>query len=139
MEKIGKVTLDYSRYPGEDFYCDGAVEDRILEIVKSKTPEEYQAVIEEEGSWPVLYHLSALRENIVEWIPMEQGAKVLEVGSGCGAITGVLARKAEQVTCVELSKKRSEINAYRHKECDNVTIRVGNFKDIEPELPADYD
>ncbi len=139
MEKIGKVTLDYSKYPGEDFYCDGAVEDRILEIVKSKTPEEYQAVIEEEGSWPVLYHLSALRENIVEWIPMEQGAKVLEVGSGCGAITGVLARKAEQVTCVELSKKRSEINAYRHKECDNVTIRVGNFKDIEPELPADYD
>ena len=26
-EEIGKVKLDYSMYPGEDFYCDGAVED----------------------------------------------------------------------------------------------------------------
>ncbi|MBR1854824.1 MAG: class I SAM-dependent methyltransferase [Lachnospiraceae bacterium] len=139
MEKIGKVTLDYSKYPGEDFYCDGEVEDRLLEIAKTQAPEEYPAVIEEAGSWPILYHLSALRENIVEWIPMGPGAKVLEVGSGCGAITGVLSRKAGSVTCVELSKKRSEINAYRHKESDNITIRVGNFKDIEPELPEDYD
>ena len=32
MEEIGKIKLDYSRYPGEDFYCDGSVEDEILEI-----------------------------------------------------------------------------------------------------------
>lgn len=139
MEKIGKVALDYSKYPGEDFYCDGEVEDRLLDIAKTQAPEEYPTVIEEAGSWPILYHLSALRENIVEWIPMEPGAKVLEVGSGCGAITGVLSRKAGSVTCVELSKKRSEINAYRHKACDNITIQVGNFKNIEPELPEDYD
>ena len=25
-EQIGKVKLDYSNYPGEDKYCDGAVE-----------------------------------------------------------------------------------------------------------------
>ena len=64
---------------------------------------------------------------------------ILEVGSGCGAITGALARKAGEVTCVDLSKKRSLINAYRHSECENVTIHVGNFTDVEPELPADYD
>ena len=33
-ENIGKITLDLSKYPGEDFYCDGAVEDEILEIMK---------------------------------------------------------------------------------------------------------
>ena len=33
-ETIGKITLDLTKYPGEDFYCDGAVEDEILEIVK---------------------------------------------------------------------------------------------------------
>ena len=70
---------------------------------------------------------------------MKADAKVLEVGSGCGAITGVLSRKADSVTCVELSRKRSLINAYRHRDCANVTIHMGNFKDIEPELPADYD
>ncbi len=138
-EQIGKITLDYSKYPGEDFYCDGAVEDEILGLVKDLAPIEYGKAIEEKKSWPVLYHLSPLRENIVEWIPMDKNAKVLEVGSGCGAITGALAKKAGQVTCVDLSKKRSLINAYRHTECDNVTIHVGNFKDIEPDLDKDYD
>ena len=138
-EKIGKITLDLSKYPGQDFYCDGTVEDEILEIVKKYSPIEYPAIIEERKSWPILYHLSTQRENIVDFIPMKKTDKVLEVGSGCGAITGAFARKAGEVTCVDLSKKRSTINAYRHSECDNVTIHVGNFKDIEPDLPCDYD
>ena len=33
-ETIGKVTLNLDKYPGEDYYCDGSVEDEILEIVK---------------------------------------------------------------------------------------------------------
>jgi len=138
-ETIGKITLDFSKYPGEDFYCDGAVEDEILEIVKKYAPVEYPAIIEERKSWPILYHLSTLRENIVDFLPIKKTDKVLEVGSGCGAITGALARKAGTVTCVDLSKKRSLINAHRHSECDNVTIHVGNFKDIEPDLPCEYD
>lgn len=136
--EVGKIKLDLTCYPGEDYYCDGAVEDELLDIVKNYAAVEYPRIIEERKSWPVLYHLSPLRENIVEWIPME-GAKVLEVGSGCGAITGALARKAKQVAAVDLSKKRSLINAYRHSDCDNVTIHVGNFKDVEPQLPVDFD
>lgn len=138
-EQIGKITLDYKYYPGEDFYCDGVIEDELLEIVKNNPVSEYSRIIEERASWPILYHLSPLRENIVDWVPVDASMKVLEVGSGCGAITGALARKAKSVTCIDLSKKRSTINAYRHQECDNVTIHVGNFKDIEPELPEDYD
>lgn len=138
-EQIGKITLDYKYYPGKDLYCDGVIEDELLAIVENLPEEEYPRIIEERANWPILYHLSPLRENIVDWIPMDSSMKVLEVGSGCGAITGALARKAGTVTCIDLSKKRSMINAYRHKECDNVTIHVGNFKDIEPELPTDYD
>ncbi len=138
IEEIGKIKLDYSRYPGRDLYSDGA-EDELLEIVRHKNPREFTKVIEERKSWPVLYHLSPLRENIIDWVPMTKTAKVLEVGSGCGAITGALSRKAGTVTCVELSKKRSLINAHRNRECDNVTIHVGNFKEIEPQLPRDFD
>ena len=138
-ELVGKITLDYKHYPGEDFYCDGDVEDELLEIVKKYPSAEYQRIIEERASWPVLYHLSPLRENIVDWIPMDKDAKVLEIGAGCGAITGKLSEKAGEVVCVELSKKRSLINAWRHQECGNVTIHVGNFKDVEPELPDDFD
>ena len=64
-ETIGKIKLDLSKYPGQDFYCDGAVEDEILEIVKNYAQVEYAGIIEERKSWPVLYHLSPLRENIV--------------------------------------------------------------------------
>lgn len=138
-ETVGKVTLDLSKYPGEDLYCDGKAEDELLRITRDLSPVEYAKTIEEKASWPILYHLSKQRENIVEWIPLKKTDKVLEVGSGCGAITGALSRKAGTVTCVDLSKKRSKINAYRHGECENVTIRVGNFQDIEPDLDADYD
>ena len=138
-EQVGKITLDYTYYPGEDFYCDGVVEQEILEIAKKYSPLEFPEIIEERKSWPILYHLSELRENIVDWPPMDKDMKVLEVGSGCGAITGALARKAGEVTCIDLSKQRSLINAYRHTDCENVTIHVGNFQDIEPALPCDYD
>lgn len=138
-DTIGKITLDYSHYPGEDLYCDGAVEDEMLEIARNLSKVEYQRVIEERKSWPIMYHFSSQRENIVDWIPMTGNEKVLEIGSGCGAITGVLSRKSGSVTCVELSKKRSLINAYRNQDCENVTLKVGNFKDIEPTLDCDYD
>ncbi len=137
-EQIGKITLDLSKYPGEDLYCDGAVEDELLDIVRKYSQVEYPQLIEQRKSWPILYHLSPLRENIVDFVPMSPQDKVLEVGSGCGAITGVLARKAGSVTCVDLSKKRSLINAYRHSDCDNITIHVGNFQDIEPGLSRDF-
>ena len=42
-------------------------------------------------------------------------------------------------SCIDLSGKRSRINAYRHMEAGNVTIHVGNFQDVEPDLPCDYD
>lgn len=138
-EKIGNIVLDYTHYPGVDLYCDGNVEDELLDIVRQNEEEAFRKVIEDRASWPIFYHLSPLRGNIVDWIPVPESAKVLEVGSGCGAITGTLAKKAGSVTCIDLSKKRSLINAFRHKEAENVMIHVGNFKDIEKDLPCDYD
>lgn len=138
-EQIGKVNLDLTYYSGEDVYCDGAVEDELLQIARDYSEVEYPRIIEERKRWEILYHLSAQRENIVEWLPIDKSMNVLEIGAGCGAITGVLSRKAGSVTCIDLSKKRSMINAYRHMNCDNITIHVGNFQDIEPSLPCDYD
>ena len=139
IEEIGRIKLDLTHYPGEDYYCDGDVEDELLDIARNYAQVEYQRIIEERASWPILYHLSPQRENIVEWLPITKDMKVLEVGSGCGAITGALARKAGRVTCIDLSRKRSRINAYRHMDADNVTIHVGNFQDVEPDLECDYD
>lgn len=139
IEKIGSVTLDLEFYPGEDYYCDGAAEDELLDIVMHHGREEYGRIIEEKNTWEILYHLSPLRANIIDWLPVKPGAKGLEIGSGCGAVTGALAGKCKELTCIDLSKKRSMINAYRNRERENVTIKVGNFKDIEPSLDQDYD
>ena len=138
-EYIGKVELDLSKYGGEDLYCDGEVEDELLEIAESHAQQEFPSIIAQRLKWPILYHLSDLRENIVSWIDLKPGAKILEVGAGCGAISGALLKKAGRLDCVELSKKRSLINANRHKDAQNMCIHVGNFEDIEPGLDTDYD
>jgi len=138
-EKIGNVVLDLTLYSGKDLYSEGEGEDELLEAVKTHSPSEYNKLIKDKKTWSFLYHLSHIRENIVEWLPELEGANVLEIGSGCGAVTGALSKHAKQVTCVELSKKRSMINAYRHKDCDNICIKVGNFEDIEKTLDASYD
>ena len=138
-ETIGKITLNLDKYPGEDYYCDGSVEDEILDIVKKYSTVEYDRIIAERKSWPILYHFSHIRENILSWLPFTGEENVLEIGSGCGAVTGALCKKAKKVTCIELSRKRSLINANRHKDFDNLKILMGNFQDIEKNLTEKYD
>lgn len=140
QEKIGKVTMDYTYYSGEDSYSDGsAIEDEMLELALHHTPDEFPKIIEEKKSWPIFYHFSPFRTNIIDWIPFKKTDTVLEIGSGCGAITSALAKRAGSVTCVDLSKKRSLVNAYRNQEYENITVMVGNFKEIEPHLSTEYD
>lgn len=138
-EKIGQVILDDTYYPGEDLYSDGEVEDELLEIARAYPEKEWNRVIAQRKSWPVLYHYSHIRENIISWLPFTGDEHVLEIGSGCGAVTGALCRKAKKVTCIELSKKRSLINAWRHRDCGNLTILMGNFQEIEHSLTEQYD
>ena len=139
QEKIGNVVLDYEYYPGQDLYSDGPVEEELLEIARTYKEEELNQVIAGTKSWPVLYHFSHIRQNILEWLPIGKSDRVLEIGSGCGAITGALAAKAGSVNCIELSKMRSTINAYRNRDYDNVRIMVGNFQDIEKNLTVKFD
>ena len=139
IEKIGNVVLDYTYYSGTDLYSEGVAEDRLLDYVQNHSTEDYNEFIQISRSWSVMYHLSHIRENVVSWLPIRENQTVLEVGSGCGAVTGALARVAQKVTCVELSKKRSLINAYRNKEYDNLTIMVGNFQDVEANLEEKFD
>jgi 2-polyprenyl-3-methyl-5-hydroxy-6-metoxy-1,4-benzoquinol methylase len=134
-EKIGKVKLNYEYYSGRDLYSDGEdVENKILDIVRKEKGYEYSGDF---SNWPLLYHLTRQRENIV--LPMEISKEdtILEIGAGMGAITGAFARRAKSVDCIELSRKRSLINAERHKGLDNIEIHVGNFQDIRIEKKYD--
>lgn len=138
LEHIGKVSLNYEYYSGEDLYEDGS-EAELLDIVKKYDKYEYNRIIEEKKSWPILYHLSDIRGNIVGWIPFTKEDNILEIGAGCGAITGTLARYSKSVDCIELSRARSMVNAYRHRKMDNINIIVGNFQNIEMGIEKQYD
>jgi SAM-dependent methyltransferase len=133
--KIGNVLLDDAFYCGQDIYSDGNVEEELLSIVKEG--KDYDSVIKNAEEFAIFYHLSKEREVIVEVMDICEKDTVLEIGAGCGAITGVLAEKAKQVYCIELSKRRSMINAYRNKQRDNIEIIIGNYEEIV--LPQKYD
>ena len=57
-----KINLDF--YTGTDFYSDGDVEDELLEIVKST--RDYSEILANDNRWPILYHLSPIRQNIIK-------------------------------------------------------------------------
>lgn len=135
-EQIGKVTLDYTFYNGQDQYSDGDIEKDLLQLIMEEP--DVEKILAEDDRWPVLYHFSPVRQNILEWYPFKKDASVLEIGAGCGAISGVLCRNAKHVTSVDLSKRRSLINANRNKEYDNLTIMVGNFNDVVLKEKYDY-
>lgn len=130
------ATLNLDYYDGNDYYSDGEIENVILNIIKSK--KHFGSYSEMDNFFPVLYHLSPERENILNWYPFKKTDIVLEIGAGCGAITGLLCRLTKHVTAVELSKTRSEINYERNKEYDNLDIIVGNSDLIDFKIKFDY-
>ncbi|MGN0482387.1 MAG: class I SAM-dependent methyltransferase [Lachnospiraceae bacterium] len=129
-----KLNLTY--YSGTDLYSDGEVEDELLEAAQHK--EDIPKMLREGNSWPHLYHLSNMRENLLDWYDFDPDGTLLEIGAGCGALTGLFCRKTKHVTAIDLSKKRSTINATRNEDCDNLEIYVGNFEDIKLDQKFDY-
>ena len=128
---IGNVYINDSLYNGKDLYSDGPIEDEFLDIAQRG---RFEDVLKHDNRWPILYHFSDIRENLLEWYPFSTEGDLLEIGAGCGGLTGLFCRKVKSVTSVELSMKRSMVNAYRNHECDNLEIIVGNFEQIEPSL-----
>ena len=107
MRKIGNVILDDTCYQGRDLYTDGAIEDEMLEIARNVSPDRFNKVIGEKKSWPILYHFSHVRENILSWLPFTGKENVLEIGSGCGAITGALCKRRSPVLSCQKNEVRS--------------------------------
>jgi len=134
MNTYRNMNLTY--YSGEDLYSDGDIEQELYRIVSSG--EEIWSVLRNDRRWPLLYHLSPQRRNLLEWFPFDPNANLLEVGGGCGALTGMFCEKVKSVTSIELSKRRAEIMAERTKDAGNLEIIVGNFNDVQATEKYDY-
>ena len=133
-----KPIFNLKWYKGSDEYSDGEVEDQIIRIIAENEPEDYKKAMYENVSWPIYYHLTHVRKNILNWYPFQKESAVLEIGCGIGAITGTLCQKCGKVTAVELSKRRATAALLRCREYDNLEIIVGNLNDIEFKEKFDY-
>ena len=128
--------LNFEFYTGTDFYSDGDVEELIYDIVKNQ--KDYRKMELKEQEFAVSYHLSPTRQNILNWYPFERDCTVLEIGSGCGALTGMLCERCQTVVSVELSKRRSNINYMRNQKHDNLEIIIGNVSEIRLDRKFEY-
>jgi hypothetical protein len=136
MNPCPKFNLQW--YKNEDLYSDGEVEDFIIKIIAENRPEDYSNAVYEQFNWPIYYHLSPLRKNILNWYKFKPDSSVLEIGCGMGAITSVLCDECKDVTAVELSRKRATATLLRCREKENLEIIVGNLNDIEFDKKFDY-
>lgn len=123
-----KNHLNMTWYNPKLTYSDGAIEKEIYENLMHGITES--DMLQKDNRWPVLYHFSPVRQNIVSFLPLPESADVLEIGSGMGAITQALCRKAKHLTCVDLSLLRSQINEKRNEDAINLEIIVANLNDI---------
>lgn len=94
-----------------------------------------QIVLEEpmpdELYYPLYLERSSVRGNIIQFYPFPQGASVLEIGAGVGAVTGTLAGGCASLTALE-----HNVNAARVVEA---RVRAGNTAVVAGDLDALYD
>ena len=134
QEKTGNVTLTYE---------DGA--DRLEQIpfedrqIHSLVKEGYDCRRGCEQSWPVLYHLSHLRANLTEWLPVGKEDTLLEFGSDSGQLTGGFLKKAGHVVCVDKSVSRSRILSERYRDAENLEVHAGDPWKCLEDLGRRYD
>jgi SAM-dependent methyltransferase len=128
--------LDLEFYDGHDNYSDGDIEEEILRIARNK--ENVLDILRKDNRWPLLYHLSPQRWNLLEWFPFTPEASLMEIGAGCGALTGLFCEKVRRIVAVEMSKRRAEIIEARHGHHDHLHVMVGNMQRMSLHELFDY-
>ena len=73
QEQIGKVTIQY-REEETSLQTEAPEDARIRELLA----EGYDCRLQQSPDWPVLYHLSHLRVNLTQWLPIKKTERVLE-------------------------------------------------------------
>lgn len=87
--------------------------------------------------WPTQYHLSSQRANILRPLHSSLSGSVLEIGSGCGAITRYLGEIARSVTALEGSRRRAHITRLRTRDQNNVEVICDEFSAFQTEQRFD--
>lgn len=134
-QKKDSVWLPISTAPSmaEFTYSDGEeIERRIYEAITSASDRSLfsRELMREAKDWASIYHLSAVRSNLLRPLETVLKGRILELGAGCGAITRYLGEIGAEVTAVEGSLARARIASARASDLSNVTVvcdRIESF------------
>ena len=132
------ATINYDYYSGNDRYSDEKVEDELLTLFSGSELRESESMIKKNDSILKFYHLSPVRKGLLHWYQFKPHSAVLEIGGGCGALTGELCEKCERVITIEMSKRRAQIIYERYKDFDNLEIIVCDLHSLPSTLVVDY-
>ena len=93
----------------------------LYETIQQNNAEDYARIIQEKASYPYLYHLSEVRQNLIDWLPITDNMQVLERNAECGALTAKLVEKAGSVTAVVEDSLQGDIVRAR---CENARSKL---------------
>ena len=110
----------------------------VINYINSNEPEDYEKIIRENLKDDVILGLSSIRKNIVYSYEFNPNSTILEIGAHLGEITGALCEKAEKVVSIEFYENTAEAIAKRHKDKENLEIKVGKLQEIELQEKFDY-
>lgn len=111
---------------------------KIRAYIEANPSGDFDAALEQETDWDVIYQLSSLRTGLFLWYDFGKSAEILEIGAGFGALTGTLCGRGGHVTATERSLFRARLLAERYKYIENLDIYAGDISEIQFEQKFDY-
>ncbi len=121
-------------YPGASLEYSDSSEAYLLNVFRNlKDVTSYSSeLLPHIKDWPTTYHLSLRRANILKAVLdlFDRDTDVLELGSGCGAITRWLGESFHGVDAVEGNQLRALVTRERTRDLSNVQVYCGDIMDI---------
>lgn len=111
---------------------------RISGYLESTKKDYYDEEIADDPHFQVWYQLSCLRTGLLSWYPFREDAKVLEIGAGFGALTGLLCGMCREVFATERSSFRAAAIAKRWQDKENLHVYAGEWTELEFDETFDY-
>ena len=95
----------------------------ILDLFKTYGSGEAgaQAILDADSRKEVLFALSPMGHNKVEWLNFGENDSVLEIGGAYGSLTGLFAARCKEVTVSEELDENVEVSRLRNGALKNVT------------------
>lgn len=122
----------------EDLISLSSVEQDICGYIAQDQQDDYERWIAQDQRWKVFYHLTRMRKSLLNWYRFVEGATLLELDGGFGALTGLYCDRCKEVVSIERFLHRAEQIYERHKTRNNLTVYAGRIDDIPLEPSFDY-